>query len=41
MTFKNTGMSPLVDYVLFNKNIPELPDSSREELEAVQRSATD
>jgi hypothetical protein len=21
-------MSPLVDYVLFNKNIPELPDSS-------------
>jgi hypothetical protein len=30
-------MSPLVDYVLFNKNIPELPDSSREELEAVYR----
>jgi hypothetical protein len=29
-------MSPLVDYVLFNKNIPELPDS-REELEAVYR----
>jgi hypothetical protein len=37
LTFKNTGMSPLVDYVLFNKNIPELPDSSREELEAVYR----